>query len=177
MGALQLKKVLTILTSVLFFFSLQIQVLATDQEAESSTFELSGTMKDTLAIVIIAIVFLASWILAHKYSNRRHNPTEVDASIIRTEEASKDEEPNDAPMVKVSSKTATPAPRVEKSNPIVPVETKRELEEHAVDTTLDTQTTHTAPKVNNRLNIFTIIAFILLIVGAFFKGSNKAENE
>ncbi|MGM8366517.1 hypothetical protein ACLIBG_13715 [Virgibacillus sp. W0181] len=168
-GHFQLKKVVTILTGILFLFTLQSPALAEDRAA-AATFEMSAEMKDTLAVVIIFVVMILSWILAKYYHLRRFNPSGSDSSKIKTEKSSThlNQEVKKQPIQEVPS--VIPSPSVEQPNAVTKIKPEPVRNGSEVK---PTQLSQQRPA--KRFNVFTIVAFVLILVSAFVRGSNREK--
>ncbi|MGM8211486.1 hypothetical protein ACLIBH_01700 [Virgibacillus sp. W0430] len=168
-----MKKVFAILTSLLFVFSMQSYVQAEDRAAASSTFEMSAAMKDTLAISLILIVTLLSWILAKNYNKSRHNPASFDPAIGIEEKA---QAQGDIRASKASEQAVKSTPVTTISSP--PAKQSGTLAISATEqgkTNKELIKANEAPKQEKKsgVNLFTIIALVLLIGSAFLKGPNQ----
>lgn len=132
---------------------------------------MSLMMQNIIAITALTILIILSWLLAANYHHRRSDPKDYDSELVKENTATlsnkslsdpideKIEENNptqDSPSV-VDQTTTFVAKSDETAENIEQTPTFKEKKEDST----------------SRLNIFTIIVLLLLIVGTFFKLNNR----
>lgn len=138
---------------------------------------MSFAMQNMIAFIVLAIVIIFSWLLAANYHNRRSNPSDYEAGLVKgsTTTLSNKSLPDsveESLVEKESTHQDSPTP----ISPTEPDQTNVVVANPPQTSENNDQTPTTVKKKEDstsRLNIFTIIILVLLIVGTFLKRENR----